>query len=386
MKNPCLFLFLLVGLAFTAGCKKPSSDDASKQEANQSNRTSQSDDGKAAIRLKTYSYIDRDGIGIEAFSVLVPSDWKVDGSIAWVLDNPGMPVRAHFRFWNPNGSEALETFPNQPFFWTNNQMLLQTLPVGAKYFGNEVRPMIGPIEALKEIILPRFRHGAQNLRITNQQLLPEVSRALKAPDQGGVRMGADAAKVRFEYQQDGSPMEEELCGVVESMSFPIQSMFGTLTNTNWYIDYLFSFKAKKGTLDKHTKLFQTMVNSFRINPQWFNKYNQVVESLIRQQIQHIRNIGELSRMISRTSNETSDMMMESYNQRQAVYDRVAENFSQHIRGVDAYYNPIEEKSVELPSGYRHAWTNSLGEYILTDQEDFNPNIGSNLNWQPMEKK
>ncbi|MEW6215835.1 MAG: hypothetical protein AB1478_11655 [Nitrospirota bacterium] len=85
-------------------------------------------------------------------------------------------------------------------------------------------------------------------------------------------------------------------------------------------------------------------------------------------------------------NEISDMMMQSYYQRQAVNDRIADNFSQYIRGVDEYYNPIEQKPVELPSGYQNAWANSLGEYILSDNHNFNPNIGSNLNWQRMERK
>jgi hypothetical protein len=181
-------------------------------------------------------------------------------------------------------------------------------------------------------------------------------------------------------------MEEELYGLVESMSFLIRSMFGQFTNTNWYVDYVFSFKAERGTLDAHSKLFQSMATSFRMNPQWFNKYNQVVQYLIQRQIQHIHNLGELSRIISQTQNEISDMMTQSYNQRQEVYDRVAENFSQYVRGVDQYYNPVEQKPVELPSGYRQAWTNSLGEYVLSDQEDFNPNIGSSQTWQRMERK
>jgi hypothetical protein len=76
-------------------------------------------------------------------------------------------------------------------------------------------------------------------------------------------------------------------------------------------------------------------------------------------------------------------MMETYTNRQNAYDRISENFSQTIRGVDPYYNPIDQKTVELPSGYNNAWTNSLGEYILADDPNFNPNVESNQNWQLM---
>jgi hypothetical protein len=107
--------------------------------------------------------------------------------------------------------------------------------------------------------------------------------------------------------------------------------------------------------------------------------------MAQRQIQQIRSVGEMSRILSQTSNEISDMMMETYNQRQEANDRIAENFSQYVRGVDQYQNPFEEKGVELPSGYNHAWVNNNGEYILTDDPNFNPGVGSNLHWQEMPK-
>jgi hypothetical protein len=383
---------LLMGLlmllaASISACKKSDADRESARDSMQVQSSSTKSE-ESSIRFRTFKYVDAQGIGIEAFRVLIPSDWKFEGGVRWRLDNPGMPATAGFRIYNPNGAEELEVFPNQAFFWTNNPTLLQTFPVGTRYFGNEVRPIVKPLQALKGIILPRFRGKAQGLRIVAGEPLPDLARALGAGTQSqpGIAASAEGAKIRIEYQRGGRWMEEELYGLVESISFPIRSMFGAFTNTNWYADYLFSFKAEKGKLDANSKLFQTMATSFRVNPQWFNKYNQVVEYLIQRQIQQIRSIGELSRIISQTQNEISDMMMQSYNQRQEVYDRVAENFSQHIRGVDQYYNPVEQKPVELPSGYRQAWTNSLGEYVLSDQEDFNPNIGSNQTWQRMERK
>jgi hypothetical protein len=41
--------------------------------------------------------------------------------------------------------------------------------------------------------------------------------------------------------------------------------------------------------------------------------------------------------------------------------------------------------VELPSGYGHAWANNLGEYILTEDPNFDPNVQSNLHWEPMQQ-
>jgi hypothetical protein len=267
-------------------------------------------------------------------------------------------------------------------------MTLSMFPVGSRYFGNEVRPPAKAVEALKQIVVPRFRQNVSGLRIVDEQPVPDLAKAVGAgaQSQPGVSVSADGAKIRVEYNAKGKAMEEEIYTLVQSVAFPIQTMAGPTTNINWYVDYIFSFKAQKGQLDANSKIFQAIAYSFKLNPQWFAKYNQVVQYLIQSQIQKIHSIGQLSKIISQTSNEISDMSMKSYYERQAVNDKIADNFSQYIRGVDKYYNPIEGKDVELPAGYDNVWTNSLGEYVLSESPSYNPNIGSNLNWEQIKKK
>lgn len=381
MAYPLRFTIAAIAFGFvlTVLCCEGKAQDENKPAAGQQQST---------IRFKTFSYEDKDGIGSEAFRLLMPADWKFSGGIQWVLDNPGMPAIAKFTIANPSGSEELEVFPNQPFFWTDNQMALSLFPRGSKYFGNEVREPIGIKETLKSIILPRFRQNVQNLKVVETKELPDLAKSLGAAQQSipGVTGSSEGAKIRIEYTKNGKEMQEEIFGVVEKVEYSFQTMNGRVTNINWVADYLFSFKAEKGKLDSQYKMFQTIVESFKLNPQWFNKYNQVVEYLIQQQIQQIRNVGELSKIISRTHNEISDMIMDSYNKRQAVYDKISTNFSQYIRGVDEYANPFEQKPVELPSGYRHAWVNRLGEYVLSDDPNFNPNVESNKEWAEMKRK
>jgi hypothetical protein len=111
-----------------------------------------------------------------------------------------------------------------------------------------------------------------------------------------------------------------------------------------------------------------------------------VEILVKNQLQQIRQAGELSRYIAKTNDEISDMRRKAYEDRQASQDRISANFSQYIRGVDEYHNPIENRNVELPSGFKQAWTNPLGEYIVSDDTNFNPNLGSNQRWERLERK
>jgi hypothetical protein len=42
--------------------------------------------------------------------------------------------------------------------------------------------------------------------------------------------------------------------------------------------------------------------------------------------------------------------------------------------------------VQLPGGYHDAWVNSRGEYILSNNASFNPNVGDNIEWRRMEPR
>jgi len=340
------------------------------------------------LRFKKFTYVDQQGTGLEAFSFLMPSDWKFEGGITWILDNPALPSVTAFRIYNPGGKEEFEVFPNHCFSWSNNPQLLSMFPPGSRYFGSIVKQPITAQNALRNIILPEQRRGFQGLKVIKDENVPELPVALGAGQQaqGPVSSGATGAKLRISYTAGGVLMEEEFYAVVETISFPVQSMYGTFYNTIWYIDYIFSFKAEAGKLESNTQIFQTITSSFKLNPKWYAKYSNVIEYMAQQQITRIQNIGEFSRMLSQMSDQIREDKMQQFKASGDVYDRVSQKFSDNTLGIDRYLDPNEGKEVELPSGYEHAWCNNNGEYIINDNPNFNPNEGSNQHWEPMKKK
>jgi hypothetical protein len=42
--------------------------------------------------------------------------------------------------------------------------------------------------------------------------------------------------------------------------------------------------------------------------------------------------------------------------------------------------------VELPAGYRNVWGNANGEYILSDNANYNPNVGGTQSWRQMQRQ
>jgi hypothetical protein len=291
-----------------------------------------------------------------------------------------MPATAQFSVRNSSTVE-FEGFPNQSMFWTDNPLIQYANPPGSRYFGALVMEPLRPIDALKQIVVPMFKGDVTNLKFISEQELPELAKMFGegTDPYSGITYEAEAGKIRVEYMLNGVQMEDEIYCVIQSVKTPV----GSATNNNWFLSNLSSFRAVKGKLDANSKTLQTIAFSAVINIKWQNKYDQLVLYLIKQQIQQIKSIGQLSNMLSQMSDEISQDSLKSWEDRQAANDKIVDDFTHGILGVDSYYDPIAEKTVELPSGYNNAWTNSLGEYILADDPSYNPNIGSNLDWQPM---
>jgi hypothetical protein len=66
--------------------------------------------------------------------------------------------------------------------------------------------------------------------------------------------------------------------------------------------------------------------------------------------------------------------------------RCRSNGAAAFRGVDTFSQPFESRPIELPSGFPDAWVNSSGEYVLSNDAGFDPNLGSTLEWRRMARR
>jgi hypothetical protein len=341
--------------------------------------------GAAAVhglRLRRFTYTDTECTGLELFRMLVPVGWAFEGGCRWTLDNPGMPAAVAFRVRNPDGAETFEVLPNMNLKWTRGSFPGRIQPIGARHFGAEIREPMGIGQAMRSLVLPRYRPWAEHLEILVEEALPDLPKLVRseAPLSGG---WAEGGKVRVRYTWQGYSFEEEIYGVVEVFRAPVQGLFSVSEVLIWFVDYLFAFRAAAGRLDNTADLFGVMIGSFQLNPEWYAAYKSIVQILAQQQIQHIRTIGQLGDLYAQAGREMREQNLRDWYARQEVYDRLATDWSRTIRSVDAFYDPHRQEVVELPSGYGHAWANNLGEYIVTESPSFDPNVYSNLHWEPM---
>jgi hypothetical protein len=357
-----------------------------KRAAARQNTTARQGSGSVVngFPLKPFSYYDPQS-NLEAFSLLVPHNWQITGGVTWTPERAAAPAQIGLRLVNPDGLEAFEVYPNLYFTWSNNPLAQMTKPVGSHLFGFEVRKPAAAREAMRQFVLPRYRN-IPGLAVVDEgpalELLGVVSRNQPAQAQGA-QYSNDSARFRLHYAQNNQGIAEEMSGVAEYTRVIIPGMFGGTENIYWSIGYLTSFRASQERLESYADLYRAIFTSFKLNPAWTALVQQVIQGLTSNTIRHINQIGALSRQISRDYNEISENNLRGWQERSAADDRVSEKFSQTIRDVDPYYDPNTGQTVELPSGYTQAWSTPLGEYMLTDDPNFNPNIGSNQTWTPL---
>lgn len=334
--------------------------------------------------LKPFSYYDPQS-GLEAFSILVPQGWQVSGGVTWVPTRPAAPAQIGLQLANPNGLEAFEAFPSLYFTWTDNPLIQMTKPVGSLYFGFEVLQPMPARAAMRQIVLPRYRR-IQGLAVVDEGPAPELQQVAnrnQLAQMQGMQYSNDAVRVRLHYSQNSQAIAEEMSGAAEYNRMAVPGPFGGMGDIHWSLGYLTSFRAARERLESYAGLYRAIFASVKFNPAWSAVVQQAIQGLTSNTIRGIHQIGALSRQISRDFNEISDMNMRGWQERSAISDGISEKFSQTIRGVDPYFDPNTGRNVELPSGYKQAWSTPSGDYILSDDANFNPNIDSTQTWTPL---
>jgi len=329
-----------------------------------------------AVRLHPVSIVDQQGVGFEAYRVLVPVDWQVDGAVVWWLPvNCSYPAALRIRAVNPRSAEEVNVFPAHPFVWAPRGITF--FPPGRFYLGNEIHPPVDASQYVYQYAIPRFRPELAPARLTGTQPLPDLAHAIMGAFPGLARQSS-AARVSFAYEQQGQPIQEDVYVAMVALQH-------TPSLVHWGPYALFSFKAEQGQLAGRTPLFWTIITSLRPNPRWYNRYLQVSDACARSAIEAPNQAVLRSKIIAQTNDQISAPRRQAFEKQQAAQDRINATFSHYLGSVESYQNPFEGRRVELPSGYSHVWVNRLGEYILSNGADYNPNVDSHIQWQEMQK-
>ena len=296
-------------------------------------------------------------------------------------------------FLNP---EHLQQAPGLQQYMQGVQQRMDVLKQGLQQF----QGLLKGSDLLQRIKPKGYSSPDVGVEFVEEEALPQLASDLRSESGDmGPAASRDGARVRIRYALDGRDIEEDLFCVVSTVT--TQTGMGPLAEEqiHWVAESLFGFRAERGRLDAMARACMASVKSIRMNPQWFMAYQAESRRILQERIQMQQALQQMAAAqrasfqrsmhrlsdVSRTISETGDMVMAGYENRSAAYDRMSDNWSEAFRGVDSYASPGGGSSVELPGGYEHAWTNGLGEYVMTDSSFLNPNEFASGSWQQMQR-
>ncbi len=328
---------------------------------------------------------------VEAYSILLPKGWKVEGKVQWVVNVacPGDAVQNRITARSPDGRFRMEVFPVRNWQWFDDPTMQQSARYNAQVGsqGCPVSPAYDAAQYLENVMVPIDLPGAQLVSHQRNEpmtrALMEQARAANAMFQAsGVRLenrpSAEIGRLRWPDGRVGVA----LCAVGQTVSFmPNFLTGGVMAGYQCQANVKTVMIAPAGHEQEAERLLGTIVASTRVNPQWQAAVQQVFGNIAKVEQQETAKRAAIWRQ---TQNEIGELQKRTWEQNQASQDRIHEEWGRALRGIDKWTEP-GGGSVELSAGYRDAWSKGDGTYILSNDPLFDPNVALQENWKRLEK-
>jgi hypothetical protein len=312
---------------------------------------------------------------VEAFVFLQPVGWQSEAAVEWT---PAWSTLAFMRtrVVDPKSGLTIEFLPYQNFIWFQAPGGFQAAR-GGNYQGKMYWPPIkDPQEFVRKFWIPKTLPHLAKAKLVRKESVPKMAAEFKRRFGGPAT--ASGHRLRYEFERDGKTWEEDVqFGLLFS---------GSAQLTTWYVNFATSVRAPKGEIDRLAGIASTVIASRTSTPEWDATF-QIVQRLFNQgQQQQIADTAALGRMMTQYRNESAALQKQVTEERQASQDRMADYRRETLGGIETYRDQVNHALVEMPAGWKDYWVNEKGEYLLSDQAGFNPNMGSVRTWKKMERR
>ena len=349
------------------------------------------------LRMKMASAVDAQGFEqpMPSLSLLVPVDWQSQGTTTWNIKDKCNTIQTHLMATGPDG-RAIEFFPAYNWVWADDPGPLQMSAQQTAQFGTRPCDVAPPVNA-SDYLRRNLAKYRPNVQVMGLEPAPKVLEALQklarqteqSAAQYNLRQSVrpDAARARVRYSVNGKAMEEWIIAatiITGTLGPSFNARTGQMGQAYSYsnVAYVTGERAPQGQLDASEKFFELLVDTSRINPAWQARVTN--NALALQKIEQ-KGIADRSKIVAQNAEDIRRINQEAYENRQRSQDRLSDQFSQTIRGVETYRNPQTGEEVELSNQYGHAWVNNRGEYLLSDQEGFDPAVEFKEDWRPLQR-
>lgn len=374
--NIKLLLLLFVVTLFSCANKNNSQQQVgnaatevvSSSQANNKTETESSSGNWEKLIMKEL----RDAKGQLVLQMPFPSTWKIMEQHA-----QGEPT-----ITGPNGVKVTD-YPAQSFMYTNDPQLQQV------YYqsGQQLRFFPNVEQLIQQDLTPWCNN--RGLEYVKHYEIPEVTRIDKwYNDQlfKAVPMQTEVKAIGTEWKKtDGTPF------------FLLIRLFvsNSATMQTWYY-MASSLEAESQYFEQARKQLVFSLANTRYALQPIMDYNRMeAEKAGRSWAAHNQRMAQnqaafeaSQRAFVNRSNAVNDAIMSNWKQQNASNDKQHEQFIDVIREETNVVNTGNGQQYKVNSHYNNYWMNSNGEYISTNQSDYNPNLDENMNkekWEELKK-
>jgi hypothetical protein len=122
----------------------------------------------------------------------------------------------------------------------------------------------------------------------------------------------------------------------------------------WNVEHLGGFLAASPRAAEAQTVLGRIIQSIQVNPQWASMQQNIA--------------ANTSQIVSRTNQEISRMISDTYRTRQSVDDELSRRRSNATLGVEDVTDPLTGREFKVESGSNHYWIDHRGAVVGTDTD------------------
>lgn len=337
--------------------------------------------------------------GVPSHTIAVPEGWQFRGGPVWT-GNPDNCVTFVGELRAPDDA-SLHFVADQQFRYSRSQTQQgvfddtrgQTYPDGA-IARNAPRQ---PGEVAVEVVVPRLRPGATDVRLVQAERLPKLEEALRAlmkpqldlieslqaqtrnNQMPGMRTDANSWLVversRVRYTEQGTEWEEEVQCSLIGFHGTVASDLVRSENGTWTLANVRTARAKAGELDARIGALWVCGDSVRETPRWSAAVGQIKLEIAKAKTGAMRDsldaIIRRGEQAAKTRAELSDMQMSSWRSQQDSLDRVQKARIDAL-GERQDFRAADGNTWTVTNHYDRAFKNADDSIILTNDPNYRP--------------
>lgn len=338
----------------------------------------------------------------EAYSILLPEGWQHEGGVFWTAPQQICAgTNMNFIARSSDQQFSFQILPAITWNWSQNPHLQQIQQQQTSTYCGAGEPITA--QTYVEQVWLKEWNNASIIAIKENQA---VANSLGERDQEvrAEMMRYGAANVNYQHTAVTAtvqlPNEQRLiltCGVTNAETIIPNQYNGTYDMNYTSSASRMVFQYPNSKQDEAEQLASVLIASLRTNPAWKQAtdtyWRGVREHKQQEHLGKIRMIDEQTRQIAKRAIADGnqrlaaiDTELRTWEAKQSSQDRIHSNFIKTIREVEHYTD--ETGTIELSSGYNHAWSRSDGtSFILTNSPNLDPSsVFQDQRWKEMRKK